>query len=65
MHEPTATIENGALFSGTRVILPRSVSPGLKQSGPTSGSVARKKANEAGRRGEGEYDGIYASANFI
>lgn len=32
MHEPAATIENEALFSGTRVIPSRSVSSGLKQS---------------------------------
>jgi len=55
MHEPVA-IENGALFSGTRVIPPRSVSPVLN-----SQVVARKKTG----RGGGRVDGIYASANFI
>lgn len=48
MHEPVATIENGALFSGTRVI----GIPDLEQS-PTSGSVAHKEANEAGRGRKG------------
>jgi len=39
MHEPAATIENRALFSGTRVIPPRSVSSVLN-----SQVVTRKKA---------------------